>query len=414
MRYTAAALSLSVAGLASASTIRVRDGHLAGEEPVVEEHPAPVEEHPAPVEEAPVEEWPAPVEEAPVAEQWPAAEELYPPIQDHPQYGEVPAGMHGYGLNENTENHVVLVWWNNGGGEENHPINDQITVTETVTVGGHYTPPPVAEHPPPEGEEHIPPPPVAEEHPTEVVPDEHTEVVPGTGATHTVVVGGEDLLYYPEELHATVGDMVIFQFFNENHTATQSSFDEPCAPLPGGMDSGFIPNPEDGIEPAPEVAMQIMTEDPLWFYCAQGPHCAKGMVFSINPTEERTHAMFKDLATKSGEEAEDADIVEEGGEEEVIEEEVPVEGEEEIVDEEAPVEDLPPVEGEEEFVEDPAIVGGGEVKEGVGHLEGGACYCQVECGVGAWPNLDSQGVGASGGWGGSVPWDGPEARRRKF
>lgn len=32
------------------------------------------------------------------------------------------------------------------------------------------------------------------------------------------------------------------------------------------------------------------------FYCRQGPHCGKGMTFSINPTAEKTHAMFQALA----------------------------------------------------------------------------------------------------------------------
>ena len=34
----------------------------------------------------------------------------------------------------------------------------------------------------------------------------------------------------------------------------------------------------------------------IGFYCAQGPHCGKGMTFSINPTAERTQAMFQAMA----------------------------------------------------------------------------------------------------------------------
>jgi len=50
--------------------------------------------------------------------------------------------------------------------------------------------------------------------------------------------------YRPESITAAVGDVVEFQFMQKNHTATQSTFAEPCKAMEGGMDSGFMPNPE--------------------------------------------------------------------------------------------------------------------------------------------------------------------------
>jgi hypothetical protein len=38
---------------------------------------------------------------------------------------------------------------------------------------------------------------------------------------------------------AAVGDTVSFTFHPKNHTVTQSSFDAPCTPLPGGIDTGL-------------------------------------------------------------------------------------------------------------------------------------------------------------------------------
>lgn len=38
---------------------------------------------------------------------------------------------------------------------------------------------------------------------------------------------------------------------------------------------------------------------PLWFYCKQGAHCQKGMVFSVNPTSDKTHALFKTAAASA-------------------------------------------------------------------------------------------------------------------
>jgi hypothetical protein len=52
------------------------------------------------------------------------------------------------------------------------------------------------------------------------------------------------LLYTPEAITAAVGDMVMFVFMQKNHTATQSTFAEPCKKMTGGMDSGFMPNPD--------------------------------------------------------------------------------------------------------------------------------------------------------------------------
>jgi len=125
-----------------------------------------------------------------------------------------------------------------------------------------------------------------------------------TGAmTHTVVVGGMKpvatgmapvLGYSPEAIKAAVGDMVIFEFMQKNHTATQSTFAEPCKKMEGGMDSGFMPNPEG--KAGVTWNMTVETTDPLWFYCKQqnGIHCGKGMVFSINAAEtgDKTMADF--------------------------------------------------------------------------------------------------------------------------
>ncbi|KYK55284.1 hypothetical protein DCS_07247 [Drechmeria coniospora] len=39
------------------------------------------------------------------------------------------------------------------------------------------------------------------------------------------------LKYYPEKIKALPGSMVQYQFWDGNHTVTQSSFDKPCVPL---------------------------------------------------------------------------------------------------------------------------------------------------------------------------------------
>ncbi|KAF2279671.1 uncharacterized protein EI97DRAFT_183450 [Westerdykella ornata] len=131
-------------------------------------------------------------------------------------------------------------------------------------------------------------------------------------ATHTVVVGGlrpvetgmaPYLGYFPESITAAQGDVVKFIFMQKNHTVTQSTFENPCKAMPGGLDSGFKPNPEGKSGPEFEWEMTVPSTDPLWFYCKQrtGVHCGKGMVFSINAktTGDKTMAQFKQLAIKT-------------------------------------------------------------------------------------------------------------------
>ena len=82
--------------------------------------------------------------------------------------------------------------------------------------------------------------------------------------THTVLVGGEaGLVFVPESLSASVGDTVHFVFLSQNHTVTQSTFDTPCKKMDGGIDSGFMPNPDNSVVPPPMMAVQVTTEKPL-------------------------------------------------------------------------------------------------------------------------------------------------------
>ncbi|RPA86253.1 hypothetical protein BJ508DRAFT_411434 [Ascobolus immersus RN42] len=117
--------------------------------------------------------------------------------------------------------------------------------------------------------------------------------------THTVLVGGEDLLRYdPAFVRALPGDIIRFEFLAKNHTLTQSSFDNPCTALdaPDAIKSGFRPNPNN--ECGKEVLeITVKDEKPMWFYCGQGNHCSVGMVFAVNPEKEgKTYSAFLNKA----------------------------------------------------------------------------------------------------------------------
>ncbi|KAI4104131.1 MAG: hypothetical protein LQ339_003984 [Xanthoria mediterranea] len=120
------------------------------------------------------------------------------------------------------------------------------------------------------------------------------------GMMHKVLVGGDaGLVFSPNTLTAMPGDMVEFTFMSKNHTLTQSTFPEPCKKMKDGVDSGFLPNPDDTISPPPTYVFQVKDAKPVWFYCKQKTptsHCGKGMTFSINPTADKSHEKFTQLA----------------------------------------------------------------------------------------------------------------------
>lgn len=67
--------------------------------------------------------------------------------------------------------------------------------------------------------------------------------------------------YSPESIVAAQGDVVLFVFMQKNHTVTQSTFAAPCNKMEGGMDSGFMPNP-DG-KAGVTWNMTVSTTEPL-------------------------------------------------------------------------------------------------------------------------------------------------------
>ncbi|KAJ6604042.1 hypothetical protein B0H10DRAFT_2078213 [Mycena sp. CBHHK59/15] len=82
----------------------------------------------------------------------------------------------------------------------------------------------------------------------------------------------------------------IFQFIPSQITAsndpiTQSSFADPCQPMAGGFDSGWVYIMQN-LTTLPEWNLTITNDQtPIWFYCKQllpSPHCNAGMVGVIN------------------------------------------------------------------------------------------------------------------------------------
>lgn len=114
-------------------------------------------------------------------------------------------------------------------------------------------------------------------------------------ATIEVIVGGPGVLKFnPESVTANVGDVVRFVFQQKNHTVTQSTLENPCAPMAGGFDSGYMPVPANQTSNFPTAELTVQRTAPVWAYCRQGTHCRSGMVFAINPGNDL--AAFKAAA----------------------------------------------------------------------------------------------------------------------
>lgn len=266
--------------------------------------------------------------------------------------GDEAAWIHG-GLSSEGATQVIVIWAHPGGeAAQTTTVHEQVVVTQTVT---------------------------------EVAA---TATEAAAEATHTIVVGGDaGLVFTPQEIQAAVGDMVIFQFMSQMHTATQSGFTTPCDPLDGGMDTDTQPNPNNTVVPPPQVAMQVMTAEPLWFYCKTGNHCGQGMVFSINPTAEKTHAQFQANAiAEKGTGAPSAIVGGDGGNGTVA----------------------PPAESVAAPAESASATASAGGAEATGSFEtgqgtvgsDGSCVCAVTCSSGNFPALEAQGVGSHGGFAG--------------
>ncbi|ODA83774.1 hypothetical protein RJ55_02290 [Drechmeria coniospora] len=250
---------------------------------------------------------------------------------------------------------VIIIWANPGNGADTTSLNSAVNAAQSATAV--------------EGK---------------------TGTAPAKGsATHTVKVGGPGgLTYQPDQLqNVPVGDMVVFEFLSQNHTVTQSPFDTPCKALPGGMDSGYQPNPNNSVSPPPQVAMQIMTSAPLWFYCRQKGHCGKGMVFSINPTEAKSQAIFQQMAIAQNGTGQASPIT--GGSTANNPAQRPAGSEMPAAGVAQPTGSLGS--------------GGGEMSPGRGTLNAdGSCDCVASCSFGSFP-AQNQGLGSIGGMGGSLP-----------
>ncbi|KAL9013418.1 MAG: hypothetical protein Q9173_001894 [Seirophora scorigena] len=246
------------------------------------------------------------------------------------------------------------------------------------------------------------------------------------GMIHKITVGGEaGLVFSPSSLMAAPGDMVEFTFMSQNHTVTQSTFPKPCLKMQGGADSGFLPNPNNTISPPPSYILQVKDTKPAWFYCKQKQptsHCGKGMTFSINPTADKSHEMFMQMAIQqngtAGATAMTGSMTSMAATSIVTAPSPPLEISTSASPPPSaappaaapPAVSPPPVAGMEspptpqnlaaEPAAPPAMAPGDSMVMGAGSMNNGQCSCSCLCGTAAFPA--GAGIGMYGGWSGAV------------
>ncbi|KAL8934004.1 MAG: hypothetical protein Q9216_006120 [Gyalolechia sp. 2 TL-2023] len=259
------------------------------------------------------------------------------------------------------------------------------------------------------------------------------------GKVHKVIVGGDELVFSPNSIMAAAGDMVEFTFMKKNHTVTQSTFPKPCVKMQGGADSLFLPNVNNTISPPPTYMFQVKDTKPAWFYCKQKTpvvHCGMGMTFSINPSADKTHEMFTQMAKEqNGTAAAGAESMSMSmsATSTVTAQVAPATTAEAVTTSAAaapPVESSPaaaappppppasppaapmpeapaaapapasPPPPPQNLAAPPAMAPGGSMVVGTGNMAGGQCSCSCLCGTAAFPA--GAGVGMWGGYSGAV------------
>lgn len=123
--------------------------------------------------------------------------------------------------------------------------------------------------------------------------------------TITVTVAKTAHRFDPQIVNATIGDVITFEFYPIQHSATLADYRSPCVPWSaqhiGDQDvwSGLITEERARVNPQ-TWSWRVDTNDPRFFYCSGAGSCAGwGMVFAVNPSADQTFDTFKANAMRA-------------------------------------------------------------------------------------------------------------------
>ncbi|KAK1755367.1 hypothetical protein QBC47DRAFT_214851 [Echria macrotheca] len=120
-----------------------------------------------------------------------------------------------------------------------------------------------------------------------------------------ISVGAENHKFVPDQVNASVGDIIRFNFYPGGHRVARAEFGFPCIPYEytGGNKEGFwtgVFTPQVITNPPPHYDVRVNDTNTIFFYCGAPGSCIQyGMVGVINPTAEKNLTYQKALALNS-------------------------------------------------------------------------------------------------------------------
>ncbi|KAF5353536.1 hypothetical protein D9756_007831 [Leucocoprinus leucothites] len=115
-----------------------------------------------------------------------------------------------------------------------------------------------------------------------------------------VTVGVEGSFFSPQTVSAAERDIVNFVFGGDIHSITQSTFENPCTPLPGGFSSNLSGRGRDFSGPTVIFSLTVTNASaPIWYFCSSTrpvSHCNNKMVGVINPPSQAAFMSFANAA----------------------------------------------------------------------------------------------------------------------
>ncbi|KAK3942717.1 hypothetical protein QBC46DRAFT_242562, partial [Diplogelasinospora grovesii] len=121
-------------------------------------------------------------------------------------------------------------------------------------------------------------------------------------ATIQIAVGANGFTYTPNQVNASVGDTIRFNFYPGGHTVARAEFEHPCIPYeytgPNkvGFFSGNI-SPQVISNNLPHFDVLVNDTNPIFFYCTAPGSCYQHqMVGVVNPSANETLAVQEQYA----------------------------------------------------------------------------------------------------------------------
>ncbi|KAK6507821.1 hypothetical protein TWF481_006242 [Arthrobotrys musiformis] len=118
--------------------------------------------------------------------------------------------------------------------------------------------------------------------------------------THTVNLDYSGNAFVPNQVSATVGDVIQFMFLSPGHSIIETSLQFPCIPEIEGFVSGSETSPGRNFNNS--ISLTVTKLNPRYFACGEVDHCQKGMVFAVNAGDLRFSQFvgnIKSSATRS-------------------------------------------------------------------------------------------------------------------